>query len=1199
MTILRDDIKIKKSERMTDTPDGGGQMTGNEVIDGQINNVFTDISRFDRTGGRVNLRKVYGHVDAQNQDVYLGAHAVLTDQPDDPNVSFTLFNTDSPFDERSDAQRRIESYVVQGPVSFFTLYEDHLVGQRTVLAFARPETARPDVGDVLALSVESGGDIQTIQFVRIIGVSTEVVTFPLQEGGEIQRQVITMEIGTPLQYGFEGADPTIRVPVSPTLIRTTTVADIARYYGVVPLSSSAAVLDRVLQLDTVYGQLIPASQSEQPIVDARAAPDSTVYAPCGAERTESPNEYLDEGETIYLTRSPVPGSMTIKNNTGEVWEDVDGVGVLVSGSSGFELLIDYDAARIDIGGSGSIRLWTVTYTPAAKVTQAADSFIEPVTQGTSRYVWTPVLSPIPAPGALVITYQALGKLYRVRDNGRGQLQPDIPNTGSGTLNYTTGSVSLTLGALPDVDSVIAYQWAAPQHVERIDDAGSPRHGAPKLRIETGEFIDPTSLSLSYTNAAGTFEITDDGSGALTGDGSGVVDYANGVIWLQPDNWIPDGQTIDVEFGNGPKQSEIVAAPPPDGSGNMVFTINGGSAIAPYSVALQATFKRSNDDTVDRIITDDGSGNLLDRGISMGEVDYSTGEVTLLPETGVSTYRYRTAVNRQEIPEYRTITADVGRNPPEDVFREPVSSTLKIGSRTIYSTSRVITTPLETYTLVVGDDITVTFQPSGQSYPATTQQIERPDYLIDIQEGFSSSVAANSILYRLNDRLYFDRDGLLYRNLDATTGAATECGAVNYATGIISIDSIPYDPDDAMPDSGELIAAAALHDPPWTEQAFLYAPGAPLAPASLVMTAVDTSGNQITAAADQSGYISGSDVTGYVDQQTGAIELQFGKNVDIAPDTGEPAWQATFVDPATIKINAVILVPLPLDAEILGLDPTRLPSDGRVPIYRVGDRVVILHEETETLPAPLSADQTVALSRAPVSAVRVQDSNSLDVDPALFTVDLEAGEITFADPLDLSAYQEPLRATHRIEDMRLVTDVQINGQITVDRGVAYAYPAGETKVASALYMGDLQARAFNVFTQKTWTGDWADDRIGDDSTAKYDDVNFPILVDNAAAVEERWSVIFTSATDFNVVGENLGVVATGDIYSHVAPTNPLTDEPYFTIRSDGWGVGGVNNNVLRFNTSAAAHPLWIARTILSGPDNFDTDSGTIELRGDAD
>ena len=59
MTISSEDVKLFESQRLNDEEDGGGRATGTEVIDGNVNNLFQDISRIDRTIGDVALRKAY------------------------------------------------------------------------------------------------------------------------------------------------------------------------------------------------------------------------------------------------------------------------------------------------------------------------------------------------------------------------------------------------------------------------------------------------------------------------------------------------------------------------------------------------------------------------------------------------------------------------------------------------------------------------------------------------------------------------------------------------------------------------------------------------------------------------------------------------------------------------------------------------------------------------------------------------------------------------------------------------------------------------------------------------------------------------------------------------------------------------------------------------------------------------------------
>nr|WP_067286362.1 hypothetical protein [Marinobacterium profundum] len=80
---------------------------------------------------------------------------------------------------------------------------------------------------------------------------------------------------------------------------------------------------------------------------------------------------------------------------------------------------------------------------------------------------------------------------------------------------------------------------------------------------------------------------------------------------------------------------------------------------------------------------------------------------------------------------------------------------------------------------------------------------------------------------------------------------------------------------------------------------------------------------------------------------------------------------------------------------------------------------------------------------------------------------------------------------------------------------------------------------------------------------------------------------------------MGQRAKGSTGADLAPINPVTGEPYFTLYAAGWGSGWASNNVLRFNTDAAHAPIWIARTTLSGTPTQEDDLFKLQIRGDAD
>ena len=129
--------------------------------------------------------------------------------------------------------------------------------------------------------------------------------------------------------------------------------------------------------------------------------------------------------------------------------------------------------------------------------------------------------------------------------------------------------------------------------------------------------------------------------------------------------------------------------------------------------------------------------------------------------------------------------------------------------------------------------------------------------------------------------------------------------------------------------------------------------------------------------------------------------------------------------------------------------------------------------------------------------------------------------------DLGAYTEPLTAHLRLEDMALVSDVQIGGTLTVIAPISRAYDKTKAWLSSALIFGDLQARATDFFHQASWTSVWQDSRIGSDTTAKYNNVRLSDRREqrgrHQGALAHR---VHQSSTTYKVVGETIGQIATG-------------------------------------------------------------------------
>ena len=177
MTITQNDIRVFQAQDNTDNDSGGGSRTANEVVDGDINNLFPDISRIDTVSGDVGLRKVFPTVFTDNSDTYFGAHAMIRKVPTDDKVSALLFYTDDPHDRRSSAQNDIESYVVASFKEQFWLFGNHVAGSRAVTFLSEVSTPTPDVGVVYLLKQGV-----TEQYIRITSIETSIVTLNFASG---------------------------------------------------------------------------------------------------------------------------------------------------------------------------------------------------------------------------------------------------------------------------------------------------------------------------------------------------------------------------------------------------------------------------------------------------------------------------------------------------------------------------------------------------------------------------------------------------------------------------------------------------------------------------------------------------------------------------------------------------------------------------------------------------------------------------------------------------------------------------------------------------------------------------------------------------------------------------------------------------------------------------------------------------------
>lgn len=81
----------------------------------------------------------------------------------------------------------------------------------------------------------------------------------------------------------------------------------------------------------------------------------------------------------------------------------------------------------------------------------------PLRAGNRDYTYSRTLQPLPAPGSVRIDYTSGEEAQQLNDDGAGGITGD----GTGTVDYASGALAVTLDALPDVDTHVVFSWASP------------------------------------------------------------------------------------------------------------------------------------------------------------------------------------------------------------------------------------------------------------------------------------------------------------------------------------------------------------------------------------------------------------------------------------------------------------------------------------------------------------------------------------------------------------------------------------------------------------------------------------------------------------------------------------------------------------------------------------------------------------------
>ena len=470
MTILEGDIKLLASRVMDDVPEGGGGPTGTVIPYGGSNNIFRDITEADRAGGNVSIMQVHAAVMTANAEPYMGANFILSMPPTDDNVAVTLAKCNL-FARRTEIAQAIANYLIKGPEWSGYLLEDHVADQQAVQILHRPGTPAPAIGRTLMLLYREGLSGELIQYVRVIRTTTEDRTFTYFTGSEykdFQASVTQADLSDVLRYNFPGSPPsrTFGRDTAKTLMRDTTVADAANYYGASPTVLLGAIGDTVVKVASIYSQIVPNSRTETISLDQRPAAQRTLtLATTPREITVGSAPHTTRLKVGQENRSfswvnilkpfPAPNTIVISYMALGVWYTVtdDGAGALTGAGAG---TVNYANGTIALTvpalpdvGSAIIFNWGEKSAFTNRTGQAGFRAPEYALQLEHAGI---------KPGTLTIKWTSGAVLRTATDNGTGTL---VGGAAVGEINYASGDLFIRPLHMPDAGAQFAidYQWA--------------------------------------------------------------------------------------------------------------------------------------------------------------------------------------------------------------------------------------------------------------------------------------------------------------------------------------------------------------------------------------------------------------------------------------------------------------------------------------------------------------------------------------------------------------------------------------------------------------------------------------------------------------------------------------------------------------------------------------------------------------------
>lgn len=754
-----------------------------------------------------------------------------------------------------------------------------------------------------------------------------------------------------------------------------------------------------------------------------------------------------------------------------------------------------------------------------KISVPVQTYKEDIIANVRSYNYTAQLIQ-PKLGTVTAEYMAQGKWYKLVDDGTGKLIGASLSHGSGFLNETTGSLVLSLGALPDTNSAIIVSYAKDVYKRPTLDTTS------YLPIVLDN--DGIDITVSSNSKTGTVN-----NNVLTGGITGTYDKANKTLKIDTSVALAD-VTVSYKTPVSGMVNETVT--PFDDGTNVLFTLK-NTPVTPRFVSFTATYQGFS--AISCRIFDNGSGTLVADittvpdviGVNgtyigqqnIGTINYATGNVEL--KSKITTNQTRNIIEQVKMGTQRTVTGSGSSASVEvtDIVEQQV-----IGQQ-------VFATDYQFKDIFVRYAVTTDMQTNSKTYP-------KPPLHIDLRQ---QGIVTGTLSFNIGTTPYTELDGKVYQ--DTTEVGTLSNGLVvltNYVNGTVLVKTL------LIKTSDDSIKRLSFTTPK-------------MRPASLKLDIDDAQ-----AAAQLDSNITMSNATiGFVDSSVGLVMIdKLGTNFD------------------NLVYQMVALSYLPIDTAIAKIDAVRLPQDGLIPIFRRGDSILIRNAQTDNLGSAFTGGQTINLSRNDVDRISLVDADNKPVLGELWDYDLDAGTITFKTSIDLSSYKMPLKAIHAQEQRNRIVDLDIDGTLSLLFATNRAYPIENTYVSSLLIGDDLAVRVSVPFTQRSWNSVWQDTPEGEPLLNKLKLTDYPMILTDDGAITDKWLIKFISSSQFELYGEALGFVGKFDTLTNLAPINPATSKPYFTIdkRAFGTDTPWAVQDVIRFNTWGTLMPVWVLCAVQPNP-----------------